>query len=222
MRSMVSKYAPGSPNAPMSDLEKRICDYAKVFAPVVTLYPYGSRVYGTHDEKSDRDYVVVLSDNSELVMQEVKALDGADLQIYSYKTFKRLLDNHDLMAIECYSWDFARGTPRFDYDLDLGLLRRDISARVSNSWVKAKKKIEVEREYRLGIKSLFHSFRMLYFGKQIAKYKRVVDFTEANHIWTEIQSHGEQPWEFWKDLFQQRHNQLSTEFRLLAPKETDD
>lgn len=103
--------------------------------------------------------------------------------------------------------------------LDKAALRVEVSSKTSNSWVKCKKKLEAENDYVTGIKSLFHSFRMPIFGIQIAKYGKIVDYSEANSMWFEDFKPmlSERPsWNTIKDIYQQRHNQLMTEFRKVA------
>ncbi|MGW8181205.1 MAG: hypothetical protein ACWGQW_20945, partial [bacterium] len=105
------------------------------------------------------------------------------------------------------------------FTLDLAKLRKSFSAKASNSWVKAKKKIEVHQEYRLGRKSLFHCLRILEFGTQIAMRGRIVDYSAANLVWEKIQEQGFETWQEYKDYWQPIYNNARTAFRLLAPKE---
>ena len=99
-------------------------------------------------------------------------------------------------------------------------MRKEISATVSNSWVKAKKKMADGEDY-IAIKSLFHSFRIAYFGLQIAKTGAIYDYSEANHIWVEIlkdYNFEAWSWEYYNDKYKKLHNALMTEFREYAPK----
>lgn len=195
---------------------------------ILNIYPYGSRVYGTADEKSDTDLILVSDFAHE---QETQAhWPGTDLTIWTAAEFQRLLEEHDPAALECHFLpnNMAIRSREFEFKLDLGKLRRSFSAKSSNSWVKAKKKIEVHREWRLGLKSLFHSLRILVFGIQIAANGRIVDYNGANPYWREIWQQFEeslsiclpQPslgWTPYKERWQSIYNSLRTEFRLAAP-----
>jgi hypothetical protein len=58
--------------------------------------------------------------------------------------------------------------------------------KAGNSFAKAGKKLDVEKEHYKGKKSLFHSLRILMFGIQIAKAGRITNYGEANDLWKEI------------------------------------
>ena len=111
--------------------------------------------------------------------------------------------------------------PKFGFNLNLSILRKEISATASNSWVKCKKKIEIEKDYNVAIKSIFHSFRIPMFGIQIAKYGKIVDFHEANYMWVDQfkdMLYSEPSWEEIKEKYKPMHNQLMTKFRKFAEK----
>ncbi len=194
---------------------------------ILCIYPYGSRVYGTADETSDHDFIVVVTDNSTKepkVQFRDQSLDRAvDFTLYSASMFQKLLDIHEISAIECISLPHDRliiSRQNFDFKLDLKQLRDSVSARASNSWVKTKKKLTVLADYNpyIGKKSLFHSLRILMFGKQIAMFGKVVDFAVANHYWYEIVDANTDVWEYYKAKYQQAYNDMATQFRAVAPK----
>ena len=110
----------------------------------------------------------------------------------------------------------------FKMNIDHSALRREISARSSNSWVRCKKKLTVETDQSaIAIKSLFHSFRIPMFGIQIAKYGRIVDYTEANDLWyndIKLLLLEDRSWNHVYDVYKGRHNALMTEFRKVAHK----
>lgn len=176
--------------------------------PFEAIYLYGSQIYGTASSKSDWDFLVV-SDYSEKI-------EGITFE--STESFLEKLKTHDIRTLECIlaneqfkieSESFKQKTN--NWNLDLNLLRIGVSSKASNSWVKAKKKIEVENEPYLGLKSLFHSLRMIDFGIQIATHGRIVDYSSSNHYWQEIQN--ETSWISLKNKYQPVYNSLKTEFR---------
>lgn len=78
--------------------------------------------------------------------------------------------------------------------------------------------IPKEEDYYIGIKSIFHAFRILDYGIQIAKHRKIINFSSCNSIWFEINN---RKWE-WLELdqtFRNRFRSLQTEFRKVAPKE---
>lgn len=192
---------------------------------IFNLYQYGSQVYGIADEKSDIDLILVcdFANEHETPIQ----WPGTDLTIWTAEEFQRLLDVHEPSALECHFLPshMAIRSREFEFKLDLGKLRQAFSAKSSNSWVKAKKKIEVHGEWRLGLKSLFHSLRILEFGLQIAGNGKIKDYAAANRYWKCImdQYHGRSEWRqftSWvdfKEYWQPHYNRLRSDFRLVAP-----
>jgi hypothetical protein len=102
--------------------------------------------------------------------------------------------------------------------LVLQKLRHSLSAKSSNSFVKAKKKLTIKKDFdlNLGRKSLWHSFRIIDFGIQIIKYNKIIDYKSMNDLFNDIMQYYS-----WIDLFEEykiKYNNLLTEFRKLAPK----
>lgn len=213
------------------------------------IYAYGSHVYGSDDKNSDKDYIVIV-DNM-IVPERQVSNNGYDFNVYTEKRFREKLENHDIDALECY---FLYGNPNFnhniiltsqtelfkDFEIDLSKLRAAISAISSNSWVKAKKKIilEHDRNIDVGIKSLYHSLRILEFGWQIAAYGKIENYSKLNVLKSELifnsnlfiaknainyinnpQIVCEQLWMYLNDTYKGSYNTLATAFRKLAPKE---
>lgn len=185
---------------------------------LVNSYLYGSNVYGTANKNSDIDYIYIFDAPERLEEQMLSG--GTNINCYSILFFQDLLFTHDVSALECLFLpkEFKIELHKFDFNLDLDKLRCSFSSKSSNSWEKAKKKIEVHKEYYLGQKSLFHSLRILDFGIQIAT-KGKIDFTNANHYWEKIQEQNFTNWNDYKNYYQDIYNKLKTEFRLVAPKE---
>jgi predicted nucleotidyltransferase len=184
---------------------------------ILNIYPYGSRVYGTAEAYSDTDLILVTDFSHDQESQH--DWPKIDLTIWTAATFQRLLDAHDPSALECHFLpsDLKICSRHFDFKLDLEKLRRSFSAKSSNSWVKAKKKIDLHHEYNLGMKSLFHSIRLLSFGIQIARFHDIIGYNEVNSVWEKIKEQDFRTWNEYKEYWQPYYNQLRTEFRLTAP-----
>ncbi len=184
-----------------------------------SIYCYGSRVYGTYDEESDYDFIIVRR-QLDYKVDTVRTKDGLiNCTIYSPQGFQKAIDEHEISVLECLSLPeemIILNNKQWKFDLNLNQLRSAISQKSSNSWVKAKKKLKDEDDY-IAQKSLFHSMRMILFGKQIAEHRKIIDFKESNYLWYEIQK-LDYSWIVWKDKYQSFRNNLLSEFRLIAPK----
>lgn len=195
-------------------LEKLIND-----SNVLAIYNYGSIVYGSNNEQSDKDYIIIVK-NKEFNIEEY---NGIDINIYEEQEFKKLLEDNEITAIECYSLtdNFKiKESITLSYEVNLEKLRSAISAKASNSWVKAKKKLTIEEDYNynVGIKSAWHSLRILDFGKQVALNGRIVDFSSVNNILIELKEC--KTWDDINSKYKLLYNNKSSEFKLLAPKTT--
>ena len=143
------------------------------------IYCYGSRVYGTSTEESDFDYILVLSDDYDRTAifdfseDNQVEYDRTQCTIYTNTEFKDRLSNCDVSALECYFLpDKFREKENIKYNIEINreLVYRNFSQVASNSWVKCKKKLEKEHDYRVGKKSLWHSLRILFFVRQILNW----------------------------------------------------
>jgi hypothetical protein len=56
------------------------------------------------------------------------------------------------------------------------------------------------------------------FGTQLAKHGKIIDYSCANHYWEEIYTNPSLNWDDYKEIYQPIYNKLSTDFRLVAPK----
>ncbi len=181
----------------------------------ISVFSYGSRVYGTQREDSDYDYIVIKGQTS----VADKAIEDHDFHFFSEEEFLQRLEEHELSALECL-WlpqDMSWGQ-KFSTEIDKSKLRKSISAKASNSWVKSKKKLEVEKEYLIGKKSLFHSFRILLFGTQIAVHGKIVDYTAGREFYEGIVLNECNDWQFYYDKYKKVHNKIASEFKKVAPK----
>lgn len=187
-------------------------------------YQYGSRVYGTEQPHSDWDYILI--SDQENVGEMIQGIVNVTCMTPSH--FQKMLDQHHVSALECLflAEKFVVKAPElpWDFNLDLVKLRHSFSEKSSQSFVKAKKKFIspydwAKEERERGKKSLFHSFRILTFGIQIAANKKITDYSAANHIFEEIMTNPANDWEDYRQRWKPEFNKLATEFKKLAPKE---
>lgn len=189
---------------------------------VLTIFPYGSQVYKTAHEWSDHDFIVIFRDGT---VEDEFAITRSNLSIHSYNesSFQELLTKHKISAMECYflpAESLLLEHKKFKFDLHIDKLRSAISEKSSHSWVKSKKKFEVEKDRNVYIakKSLFHSLRIIDFGIQIAANKKIVDYAASNNYWEDIYTNPSEQWETYKKQYQEVYNAKMSEFRKLAPK----
>jgi predicted nucleotidyltransferase len=185
---------------------------------LVAVYCYGSRVYGNYNAHSDYDFIVVTKNKP----NEQYSDNLININFYTPEEHQARLDEHEISALEClflapeFVW-FEK--TKFKFKLDLNKLRHALSAKSSNSWVKAKKKLTVEKDYdfNVGRKSLFHSMRIITFGIQIATDGKITNYSASNDLYSEIMDCYT-----WDEMFEEykvEYNNLCSAFRKVAPKE---
>jgi hypothetical protein len=191
---------------------------------VLNIYLYGSRVYGTASSKSDWDYIIVLKDGG----GEQNTIPGkeanTDGTLINSKFFAAGIEEHQPPLLECIFLPqnkIVLQRQSFPFTLSKNKVRDTFSWRVGHSWSKAGKKMTVAKDRNLYIakKSLFHSFRILSFGIQIAREGRIVDYGAMNALWDEIAACDRDDWPYYNSTYKKRWNALKSELRLLAPKE---
>jgi predicted nucleotidyltransferase len=200
----------------------RIKQLVKLDSEIINVYPYGSRVYGTNSPSSDYDFIVVAK--TDHTGKQFDSHDGdLTVHLYNHDHWLHMIDEHRIFVLECLFLPdelILQKHKDFKFTLDKTALRKEISTVSSNSWVKAKKKIEVEHEHYLGYKSLFHSLRIPMFGIQVGRDGKINDYTVANHFWKEITANIDfsMPWDKLKEHYQPIRNGILTEFREHAEK----
>lgn len=188
---------------------------------VLNIFPYGSQVYGTHTDKSDYDFIIIL--NKDVQEFSLVSDDGQiSVHIYSPDEFINQLQQHKIAALECFFLPqelLLKNKLKFFFPLNKNTLRASISEKASHSWVKSKKKFEMEIDQNIYIakKSLFHALRIIDFGTQISQYSKIIDYSSSNFIWDEIKDEPNDRWSFYKNKYQTLFNNRMTEFRKITP-----
>lgn len=177
-------------------------------------YIFGSQVYGTADNHSDWDIMLIANSS----VPELEHNDGRfNIHTVTPDKFKEWCYVNHIKAIECMFAQPQFQLKPFDYEFKFkeASFRHNISHTVSNSWVKSKKKL-MQSDYYIGVKSLFHSLRIANFGIQFAKTGKI-EFSEMNWLWKELM---EREWN-WLELeakYKPLRNNLMSEFRTLCEK----
>lgn len=196
---------------------------------VIGLFMYGSRVYGNARKNSDWDYIMIV--NNGFKVNEQYSDNLINVNIYTESEHRQRLADMEPSAMEvaCLPEEFILSSWVNGINLraledivgnkhNLDKLRTAYSAKSSNSWVKAKKKLTVPESYNdsVGKKSLWHSIRLIDFGIQIATHGKIINYGSCNHFYDEVMYCND-----WSELFEKykkQYNEICTEFRKVAPK----
>lgn len=206
-------------------------------------YVRGSKLYGTSDEHSDTDILLVVKDDANICGNEylvtgddsVKVdrrirqftVNGDDYEVVKYSDFISLIDEQNPLALEAIFSIIEHSCPindKFvkDFRLDKWKLRQNFGSIANNSFVKAKKKLTVKESYdhRCAIKSLFHSIRLLMFACQIAEYGKINDFGCSIPLWKEIKDDADKgfKWEDFKMKYKPIWNEWHSKMVKLCPR----
>lgn len=171
---------------------------------VRNIYLYGSRVYGTNRADSDFDIILIgtsLVEHKE--MQESIGDSQLNIHIITPDKFKRDLESHNIMNLECFfspEWTRIQEKESLKFVLNKKKLAKNIIAQSFNSWQGGKFKLNEGDIYR-GLKSVFHSLKMLLFAIQIMEHGKIVDFSAANYLHSEINDCDEIDWEYFREKY---------------------
>lgn len=184
--------------------------------PIIKVYNYGSSVYGTENENSDKDYIIVVEGDEEFDYN-IDGVTNTNIIVYSKAKFIKLIEEHHISAMECI---FQNDDDPFQeyFKLDHTKLRKAISSVASNSYGKCKKKLR-DGEVYIAKKSLFHSLRILMYGQQIALFGKIIHYPCANYFYNWIMEMESTDWKDYQDRFQPNYNTHKTMFKHFAPME---
>lgn len=193
----------------------------------LAIFPYGSNVY-KNKIPEDYDFIIV---SEKPYFQESFILNNTKFEITNHykEDFSRLLDSHEISILECCFIDHKNKyisddiiKKINDFSIDKLKLRESISSKSSNSYVKAKKKIEIGEDFNLNVslKSLWHSIRMIEFGIQFAN-NGVIEPEKSNYLYDEILKDYlifNNDWSKLHSKYRPIYNSISTEFKKICPK----
>ncbi len=175
---------------------------------------FGSQIYQTNTDKSDIDILIIAK--TSYTEKEI-IVDNLNIHILTLDKFLDDLKQFNIGRIECILSPIKlKEDIVIPFEMKLNGLRHMSSHIASNSFVKAKKKIE-QGDYYIGIKSLFHSLRIIMFSIQLVENNNIINWQCANYIWEELKS-KEWTWEELKEKYQPLKNKLMTEFRKITNK----
>ena len=167
---------------------------------VKNIYMFGSRMYGTANENSDYDFLVVANSTVEAIEHR---LDEWNIHVHTPDKFRSELFDLNIRNLEClFAPNFAKLQEKVQYaDANFKIVSANMVykglAQAYNDFHKAKVKLE-QFEYKQFKKCIFHSCRKLDFSTQILKFGKIKDYTTCNYIWDMLLSETSLDWEHYK------------------------
>lgn len=154
---------------------------------IVSIYPFGSRVYGTFSESSDYDYWVICKSNAYNHLFAEKR-ENISIHLYDEITFIEFLNQSKMPALECIYLPkelLLKYTKAFKFKLDIDKLRLYVADKVGRDIQQAKLRYEAN-VLCMARKALFHGIRVADFSEQIIKHGKIVNYSSVSHIWKEL------------------------------------
>jgi len=175
----------------MVKIAEEICKALRIeLKDVLNIYPYGSKIYGSNDEHSDDDFIIVYK-KSMLPSGAFKdnAISSYDRQIqgtcYSRGGFLDAINNYQIPALECIFLPddkIIKKTMNFKIDkINKHYLVKNIIATASSSWHNAKMAYGDDNDEYVK-KNIFHALRILDFGLQIKEHGKIVNYSSMNKM----------------------------------------
>ena len=179
----------------MKDLKvDKILTELNITGEVLAVFPYGSHVYGTATEESDRDYIIVMK-SSLLPSGAFKdnAISNADYSIqgvvYSRGGFQDAINNYEIAALECISLSPSdklvdKWTFKINNWNETTMVKKIIEKASASRHIANMQSKSGDKEY--AIKGMFHALRILQFGLQLKKHRKIVDFQVCNNLYNDF------------------------------------
>lgn len=174
---------------------QEICKKLKIdYNKIINIYQYGSKVYGTDDEYSDSDYIIVYKTSflpSGAFKDNAITSDDGEIQgiCYSRSGFIDAINNYDISALECvFLPEDKIVQKKLNFDIkkfDKKDFVRKIITKASSSWhfaTLSKKDDNIEYVK----KNIFHALRILDFAIQIKDYSKIINYSSMNKLKIEI------------------------------------
>lgn len=190
----------------------------QIINDAINVYCFGSYVYGVATERSDHDYIAIMPNEYSELCEQVH-FENSDFNLFSEDAWIDMCKRNCIETLECAFLNkkyIIKETKQYNVPLNYDFVRTVISSITSNSFVKAKKKLIVEKDYNpySGKKSLWHCLRLLLFGIQIMDNDRIVDYTIANQYYEDIVRTECVDWEYYRQKYKPIYNQLHSEFKI--------
>lgn len=188
---------------------------------ILNIYMFGSFVYGTNNENSDNDLIIVT--DTKIISTDI------NIHYYTISEFQTLINNFEIQMLECFflpdKFKIKEIHKFYLPVIDKTLLRINISTITSNSYQKCKKKLTIMGDYDkyLAVKSMFHSLRILDYGIQIATNGEIKDYSSMNYVMEDLMKISEKSdyielWNLIETKYKKIFNNKASIFKQLCPK----
>jgi predicted nucleotidyltransferase len=180
---------------------------------------FGSRVYGTANEFSDYDFIVLAS--SMMEKQEIRHKEY-NIHVHIPSVFLDGLKEYQMQYLECiYAPPDTKlqeklVLPDKTFQLKPDMLVYKGMNQSYNSFNKAKEKI-IDGDLYRGTKGIFHSIRILQFFHQIIENGKITDFSSANDIWDMLKEDYDNEVSDWK-YYKEKYLPIKIKFEQLITK----
>jgi hypothetical protein len=204
----------------MNEEAERILKELDIRENILAIFRYGSRVYGTADNQSDHDYIIVTKGATLMggAFRASSPLTSKDWMmqgvLYSRGGFIDAINNYEIAALECLSlkdedvimceWDFKISK------WDEKEMVKSIIKKASNSRHIADQQAKTGYIERAK-KGMFHALRILHFGLQLKEHKKIVNFEACNEMYFKFR--GVDPDDFDTRNYYKEFDRLLSELR---------
>lgn len=189
-------------------LAEQICKELNLdHSKILNIYAYGSKIYGTDDEYSDSDHIIVFKSSllpSGAFKDNAISSRHRDIQgvCYSRSGFIDAINNYEISALECI---FLPEDKIIQKKMNFGItkynekeLARKIISKASSSWHFAQLAFKDEN-IESSMKNVFHALRILDFGIQIKENQKIVDYSTMNEYKNKIENDENfEPYNYYK------------------------
>lgn len=157
---------------------------------VVNIYPYGSKVYGTDDDYSDDDFIIVYKSaflpNGAFRNNAISSRDRRVQAVcYSRGGFQDAINNYEIGALEClFLPDNKIIQKKWPFKIqkwDEKEMCKKIISKASVSWHSANMQFK-DDEIVMAKKGVYHALRILHFGDQLRQTQTIHDFEVAKEF----------------------------------------
>lgn len=197
--------------------KEQICESLDInINDILNIYPYGSQIYGTADEYSDHDYIIVYKKSilpSGAFKDNAKSSKDRMIQgtCYSKGGFLDAINTYQMPALESIFLPEDKVIMKtFDFKItkfDRKEFCKKVITLASASWHNASLSFKDDNiEYTK--KNIYHTLRILDFGIQILEHNKIINYDSMNDMKTFIYTRSECDPKDWNSHFLEIKNKL--------------
>lgn len=151
---------------------------------IIDVILVGSRLYGTNNEKSDYDYIVITEKTNGQTINK----SNINITLFSKEAYEESIKNQKMIVLESLFSPYKYNFIPFKYVLNEKLLRKKTDENIKETIKRAKN----NKDFKQAKKQLFHAIRTEVFKEQLLKKGKIDNFSEADEFWLYIE-HSYEP-----------------------------